>query len=108
MTPLVFFPGIMSLQVKENVIYRTHVLFMSMFNVLFNVLNLCPVRRFAIFKKVIDYRFPIVGCFFSCSVAILNLQSVLMVTETNCIKVRIGLDYFLTGIFLVVCRHFVS
>ena len=52
-----FFPGIMSLQVKENVIYRTHVLFMSMFNVLFNVLNLCPVRRFAIFKKVIDYRF---------------------------------------------------
>ena len=46
-----FFPGIMSLQVKENV------LFMSMFNVLFNVLNLCPVRRFAIFKKVIDYRF---------------------------------------------------
>ena len=51
-----FFPGIMALQAK-NVIYRTNVLFMSMFSVLFNVLNLCPVRRFAIFKKVIDYRF---------------------------------------------------
>ena len=51
-----FFPGIMALQAK-NVIYKTNVLFMSMFSVLFNVLNLCPVRRFAIFKKVIDYRF---------------------------------------------------
>ena len=30
---------------------------MFMFNVLFNVLNFCPVKRFPIFKKVSDYRF---------------------------------------------------
>ena len=71
---------------------------MSMFNVLFNVLNLCPVRRFAIFKKVIDYRFQNsrVLFFMQCGDFKFTKQ---MVIETKCIKVRVELDYFLTGIF---------
>ena len=44
-------------------------------------------------KRSLITGFKIVGCFFSCSVAILNLQSILMVIETNCTKVRIGLDF---------------